>query len=198
MPSIRNYKNKERQQKGSQDQFVKPKRMVLEKEIEGERREKIKLWTTFYRRNIHRFVEDYMGVKLFPYQILWLYLMSISETFVAICSRAAAKSYLVAVYSVAIAILYPNSEIVIGASTVKQAGLIVSSKVTQLRENSSNLQREITNITANMNTYSATFQNGSKILVVAANEGGRGNRATLLNNIGSLISNDNAIFGLNR
>jgi hypothetical protein len=178
--SPRNY-NKNKDQRGkSQDVFVRAKNMAFEKDIDNARKEKMKLWVTFYRRNIHRFVEDYFGIKLFPYQILWLYMMSVSETFVAICSRAAAKSFLVAVFATARAILYPGSEIVIGASTMKQAGLIVSEKMAQLRNNSPNLQREITNLVANMNTYEAIFANGSKVKVVAANEGARGNRATTL------------------
>ena len=164
----------------TQNVFRKRKDMRLSKDIESERRENLILWNTFFRRNPHRFVEMYMGIKLFPYQILWLYLMSISDVFVAICSRAAAKSFLVAVFGIAQCILYPNSEVVIGASTIKQAGLIISEKVQFLRNQSALLQREIISITTNINSYEALFANGSKMKVVAANEGGKGNRATFL------------------
>lgn len=160
--------------------FRKRKEMVLSKDIEKQKRENLILWNTFFRRNVHRFVEMYMGIRLFPYQIIWIYLMSISDIFVAICSRAAAKSFLVAVFGIAHCILYPGSEVVIGASTIKQAGLILSSKVTTLRNQSAMLQREITSLTTNINSYEAIFANGSKMIVVAANEGGKGNRATLL------------------
>jgi len=162
------------------NQFKKPKDMVLEKDIAREKREKLILWTTFFRRNPHRFVETYLGIKLFPYQIIWFWLMSQSDVFVAICSRAAAKSFLVALFSIVEAILYPGSEIVIGASTLKQAGLIISSKVQQLKDASPAIEREIVSLTSNMNNYEAIFSNGSKIRVVAANEGGKGNRATIL------------------
>ncbi|MBE3094749.1 MAG: hypothetical protein IMZ52_06925 [Actinobacteria bacterium] len=121
-----------------------------------------------------------MGIKLFPYQILWLWLMNQSDVFVAIASRASAKSFLVAVFGIAQCILYPGSEVCIGASTIKQAGLIISSKVTMLRNQSPILQREIISLTANHNNYEAVFANGSKMIVVAANEGGKGNRSTLL------------------
>ena len=120
----------------TQDVFRKRKDMRLSKDIQSERRENLILWNTFFRRNPHRFVEMYMGVKLFPYQIIWFYLMSISDTFVAICSRAAAKSFLVAIFGITQCILYPNSEVVIGASTIKQAGLIISEKVQFLRNQS--------------------------------------------------------------
>jgi hypothetical protein len=164
----------------TQNVFRKRKNMLLSKDIESERRENIILWNTFFRRNPHRFVEMYMGIKLHFYQIIWLYLMSISDVFVAIASRASAKSFLVAVFGIAQCILYPNSEVVIGASTIKQAGLIISEKVQFLRNQSAILQREIVDITTNINSYEAKFANGSKMKVVAANEGGKGNRATFL------------------
>jgi hypothetical protein len=33
---------------------------------------KYKKWITFFRRNPHRFIETYFGIKLFPYQIYFL------------------------------------------------------------------------------------------------------------------------------
>jgi hypothetical protein len=113
--------------------------------------------------------------------------MSISDVFVAICSRATAKSFLVALYGITQCILYPNSEIVIGASTIKQAGLIISDKVTKLRNDSPILQREIISVTSNMNNYQAVFANGSKMTVVASNEGGKGNRATTLSKLAFIL-----------
>jgi hypothetical protein len=162
------------------NQFKKPKNMILEKDVAKEKREKFILWNTFFRRNQHRFVETYFGVKLFPYQVLWFWLMSKSDVFVAICSRAAAKSFLVALFAITQAVLFPGSEIVIGASTLKQAGLIVSVKVKQLIDQSPMIAREIVSWTANMNNYEVIFANGSLLRVVAANEGGKGNRANLL------------------
>jgi hypothetical protein len=164
----------------SDNAFKKGKTMVLAKDISQAKREKIILWNTFFRRNMHRFCETALGVKLFPYQVIWFYLMSISDVFVSICARAAAKSFLVACYTCCKAILYPGSEILISASTIKQASLIVSSKITMLRDMSPLLQREITSITSNNNSNVCLFSNGSSIKVVASNEGSRGNRATTL------------------
>ena len=181
MPKVtRPFQNKYRKDAKSNNPFVKRKDMVLSKDLEAQKREKMILWNTFFRRNPHRFVEMYMGIKLYPYQIIWLYLMSISDVFVAICSRAAAKSFLVAVFGIAQCILYPGSEVVIGASTIKQAGLIISDKVKKLKVSSPMLQREIVDITTNINSYQAIFANGSTMTVVAANEGGKGNRSTFL------------------
>jgi hypothetical protein len=176
----RPYQDDFRKDSKTKNVFRKRKDMLLSSDIQAEKRENIILWNTFFRRNIGRFVEMYMGVRLFPYQILWLWLMNQSDVFVAIASRAAAKSFLVAVFGIAQCILYPGSEVVIGASTVKQAGLIISSKVTALRNQSPILQREIISLSTSLNDYRAVFANGSTMVVVAANEGGKGNRSTFL------------------
>lgn len=175
--SVRPFENDYRKDSKTQDVFRKRKTMVTEKEISEHRTQQIILWNTFWRRNIHRFIIDAMGIPLHPFQIIWVYLMSISPFFVAICSRAASKSFILACYSVARSILYPGNITLIAASTIKQAGLIVSNKVTYLRDNSVLCQMEIKNITANNNLYEVSFYNGSKIVVVAANEGSRGWRS---------------------
>jgi len=191
MAKNQNFKNNYRKNSISKNVFRRPKDMILKEELNEEKRNKFILWNTFYRRCPWRFVETYLGIKLFPYQIIWLYLMSVSDVFVGICSRAAGKSYLVAVFGVVQCILYPGSELVIGASTVKQASLIITNKVKQLRDQSSMLDREIDTVTANPNLCQVTFINGSSMTVVAANEGGKGNRSTLLRNkIGVYISNN--------
>ena len=162
----------------TKNQFWKPKIMVTEKEITGARKDRIIDWITFYRRNIHRFVKHYFGIDLYPYQIIWLYLMSTSDIFVAITARAVGKSWLLAVFALAKGVLYPNSEIVIVSSTQKQAGLIVSEKCQHLVDDYPNIAREVKSLTANMNKWEVLLHNGSKIKVVAAGESGRGQRST--------------------
>jgi hypothetical protein len=76
--------------------------------LSEERRENIKNWVTFYRRNIHRFAEHYLGIKLHLYQIIILYLMNTCPLVVIVASRATAKSFITALYAVCKAILYPN------------------------------------------------------------------------------------------
>lgn len=48
-------------------------------------------WCTFYRRNIHRFVEHYFGLHLYFYQKIMLYLMNLCPLVVLLCSRAVGK-----------------------------------------------------------------------------------------------------------
>jgi hypothetical protein len=178
MPSYAHFQNDKLRNSQSDDVFKKPKNMVLSKTLEEQKLNRLKDWVTFYRRNIHYFVLHYLGIRLHFYQCIWIYLMSVSDSFVAICSRAVGKSWLLAVFACSKAILYPKSEIVICSSTKEQAGIIVGDKITSLLADSPNLAREVSNITTNANKWQVDFHNGSIIKVVASRDSSRGKRST--------------------
>ena len=137
------------------------------------------LWATFFRRNLHRFVLDYLNIKLHLYQVIILYLMGICNFVVIIASRAAAKSFIIAIYSCCRCILYPGSQVVLASGTKGQAKLIVTQKIeTELMNISPQLRREIDRIYKSGNETIVKFHNGATIIVVTANENGRGNRST--------------------
>ena len=75
-------------------------------------------WITFYRRNIPVFVEHYLGITLHWYQIIWLYILNSFKTVVIIAGRASAKSFVIAIFSCAKCILYPNTKVVIASGKV--------------------------------------------------------------------------------
>jgi hypothetical protein len=100
---------------------------VSEKNKEFE--ERIIDWVTFYRRNIHRFIEHYFGLELHMYEKILLFLMNLFPLIVVVACRASAKSYIIAIFACAKAVLYPGSIIVIASSTKKQSSLIVSEKI---------------------------------------------------------------------
>ena len=105
-------------------------------------------WVTFFRRNLHRFATDYLGIKLYPYQAEMLYLMGTGEFIVIIASRASAKSFITALYCCCRCILYPNSKIVLAAGTKGQSKLLVSEKIQkELMSMSPPLRKEIRNQT---------------------------------------------------
>lgn len=179
MPTIQNYKDSYGQRaRNPSNQFKAPKKMTLAKDIDEKRRNNLIDWATFYRRNIHHFVDHYFGIKLHFYQKIWLYLMSTRDSFVAIASRASAKTWLVGVLACARAVLYPKSEVVVVASTKEQAGIIVDEKIRSLVDSSPNLAREVSNLVTNMNKWAVEFHNGSIIKVVAARDSSRGKRST--------------------
>lgn len=81
------------------------------------------MWTTFFRRNPHIFIEYYLGLELYLYQKIMIYLMFKSDLVVLLCSRNIGKSYITAVFAVAYCILYPNAKVLLGSFTKGQAGL---------------------------------------------------------------------------
>lgn len=135
-------------------------------------------WATFWRRNMHRFVMDYLKINLFEYQQIAIYLMGISNLICIIASRNDAKSFIVAVYAVARCLLYKGTKFRIGSATKKQAKLIVSEKILdELCEWSPILRKEIEAWSTSDNDIYVKFRNGSKITVFVANENARGLRS---------------------
>lgn len=135
-------------------------------------------WCTFWRRNMHRFCEDYLRLKLYQYQQVAMYEMGISNTICIIASRNDAKSFLIALYACCRCILYPGTLFVVGSSTKGQAKLIVSEKIqNELMNWSSALRNEIEQVSTNINDIFVKFKNGSRISVYTANENARGLRS---------------------
>lgn len=143
--------------------------------------ERIIDWITFYRRNIPVFIEHYLKIPLHWYQIIWLYILNSFISVVIIAGRASAKSYVIAIFSCAKCILYPNTKVIVVSGTKKQAGLIVKEKIQkELIPKSENLRREIKRVSINANDIEVTFHNGSSLVVVVGNEDALGYRGTIL------------------
>ena len=137
------------------------------------------LWSTFFRRNLHRLAIDYLGIKLHLYQQLILYMMGISQLVCIIACRAAAKSFIIALYACCKAIIKPNSKIVLGSATRGQSKLIISEKIkNELMNMSPALCKEISGIKDSAHESIVYFKNGSTIKVFTANEFARGLRST--------------------
>ena len=137
------------------------------------------LWSTFFRRNLHRLAIDYLGIKLHLYQMLILYMMGISQLVCIIACRAAAKSFIIALYACCKAIVKPNSKIVLGSATRGQSKLIISEKIkNELMNMSPALCKEISGIKDSAHESIVYFKNGSTIKVFTANEFARGLRST--------------------
>jgi hypothetical protein len=154
--------------------------MVLHEQIDGERKERLKRWITMFRRNPHKFIELYFGIKLHPYQILMIWVLQRSNLAYIVASRASAKTWIIAVWALTLSVLYPGIKVIVCAKTLKQGGILISEKLSSLRDTYPNVEREIEKITANSNVYEAKFKNGSTIKVVASSESSRGNRANYI------------------
>lgn len=177
--SYNKYENDFKKYAGHSNQFKAPKSMIKEKDRTEQWRENLIDWITFYRRNVHRYIQHYFCVELYWYQIIWIYFMSISESFVTIASRASAKSWLISLLAYARGSLYPNSEIVIVANSMKQAAIIFG-KMARLKDDYPNIAREIKDFSDTQNNCNCVLHNGTTIKVVACQESGRGERATFI------------------
>ena len=140
-------------------------------EITEEFEDKLIDWCTFYRRNIHRFVEHYLGIKLYLYQKIMLYLMNLCPTVVLLCSRAVGKSFITALYACSVCILYPGSKVLATAKRKKTVKLLVVEKIEkELMNLSPNLRREIKKVNKNNNDIEVIFHNGSSFVVQPCND----------------------------
>lgn len=140
-------------------------------------------WVTYWRKNPHRFVSEYLGIDLFLYQKILIFMIERTNFFMYIAARGQGKSFLVALYCIVRCILYPNTNIVLASGVKKQAQLIITEKIVFFFNNYEAVRAEIgdrRNIKSGANETSVSFMNGSKIVAVASNDNARGYRGNIL------------------
>ena len=145
--------------------------------------EGIKIWTSFYRQNIHRFAIDYLGIQLKPFQVVLLYMIERNLKSCLITSRGLGKSWLIALYCCCRAILYPGQKIIVSCKNKEQSRNLIREKiVNELMNMSPNLRKEINprEIKIGTNESYVKFKNGSTITAINASENTRGKRAHIL------------------
>lgn len=143
-------------------------------------RTQMKKWTSFYRLNIHRFVEHYFQMDLYLFQKILLYFMNLNTYFMLVAARGLSKSYMIAVFACARACLYPNTKIIIASGIKKQATLIITEKIEKELMQFPNIAREIKQIKSSANDSTVIFHNGSTIEAVTSSENSRGYRGNIL------------------
>lgn len=112
----RKYKNEEKKKRNKKIPYEQRRKNTIE-------------WTTFYRRNWNIYAEHRLKISLYPFQHVMLYLMGISTTFFAICSRGLSKTFIVGLGAMIHCLLYPYAECVITSSTIQQAKKMVEKKM---------------------------------------------------------------------
>lgn len=150
-----------------------------------ERKERVKQWCTFYRRNPEIYAEQVLGVNLRPFQKFWIHIMMRSHMFFAVASRGSAKTFLAGLMAVIECMLYPYSEVVITASTIDQSKKIIDVKIKKeiFGKLSPTLryleQQGLIVIKTSKDEARVDFLfNGSTIKVLPALDSSRGERAT--------------------
>lgn len=157
---------------------------LTETQLKQKKRQKlmdgVAVWAAFYRENPNRFARDYLHLKLDVFQQIILNSMFRCSNIIYLASRGGGKSFLIAVFCVCYAILYPGSRICIASKTRKQAGEVIDKVKEILIPLSPYLKAEISEAISNQADNYIKFKNTSKILVVTASETARHNRATVL------------------
>lgn len=129
---------------------------------------------SFYRENPHRFIADYLNLKLKLFQQIMIVMLFSSNALMFLAARGLSKTFTVSVFSAAYCILYPNVTINIASKTLKQANGVLQKIEQELMPNSPNLRLEIEKIVTIGSDPYCKFKNGSKIVLTAATETGRG------------------------
>ncbi|MDU5350015.1 MAG: terminase family protein [Peptostreptococcus sp.] len=138
-------------------------------------------WVMFWRENPHRFAQDYLGIRLKWFQELILYEFDKKTNSIFIGTRGVGKSFLIALFACCMAILYPNSKIVIVCATKGQAIELINSKIEkELCNMSVMLRKEIKDFESKQDEKTVRFKNGSFITATNASVNRRGKRATIL------------------
>ncbi|MEM5009256.1 terminase family protein [Niallia taxi] len=183
MAGIQNYEvNRNKNSKGT-NQLEKVKSVSKVKENQSKNvkmRNQMKKWTTFYRLNLHRFVEHYFGIELFFFQKILLYFMNLNTFFMLIAARGLSKSFMIAIFACARCVLYPNTKVIIASGIKKQAKLIITEKIEKELMQYPNFAREIKQVKSSSNDASVIFHNGSTIEAVTSSENSRGYRGNIL------------------
>lgn len=139
----------------------------------------IALWASYYRLFPHVFVKDYLGIELKLFQTIILYFMMHGNYLMYIAARGQGKTWLTAIFCIVRCILYPGTKIVIASGRKSQAREVID-KIADIRNESPNLRREISDLKSSINDASVEFHNGSWIKIVASNDGARSKRANVI------------------
>lgn len=140
---------------------------------------------SYYRYYVDRFIIDCLEINIYHFQKYIIRALTHYKEGMLICSRGLGKSWLTALFAIAMCILYPGLQVVIVASNGKQARSIITKKIQNQLYKHDSIKREISNIKTQTDDCCVSFKNGSIISAVALGQGKggdgvRGERANLI------------------
>lgn len=130
-------------------------------------------WVAYWRANPHRFITDYLGLRLYDFQKVLIYMMFKYPSFILVASRGLAKSTLSLIFAIAYCILYPGVKVLVVAPTKAQSTRFVK-KIYDLKRGRPNLDREIESISTGQNDTRIEFTNDSTIFTTPYSENALG------------------------
>lgn len=148
-------------------------------------------WHLFFLNNLDIFVTKFLEIKLHPFQEQLLSDFSYYDNMTIIASRGLSKSFTIAVFSIAIALLCPNIKVMIVSLTLNQSNVIIKEKIDEMLTSQTSILhspvlkylRSVGYITitkdGNSEGLVVNFGNGSKIFAVNCGESVRGKRSNV-------------------
>lgn len=138
-------------------------------------------WCAFYRENPGRFVADYLKINVHPFQDFLLYQLIHNYQNAIIGTRGIGKTWILALFSIVMCILFPGSIVVVSSKRKGQAKEVLTKIMSDTMYGKSYaLRQEIFRFNDNNNEMFIEFKNGSKIMTVVSSEDARSKRATVL------------------
>ena len=144
-------------------------------------------WTEFisyYRYYIDEFAMDILSVDLFPFQRVILRAMARGQFSILIACRGIGKSWIVALFYICIAILYPNVKCGIASGNSQQARNVIIQKIKGELSKNETIAREINfPIKTGADDCYCEFKNGAEIraITLAQDRGGDSARSWRFN-----------------
>lgn len=133
---------------------------------------------SYYRYFVDEFIIKHLGVNLFDFQRVIVRGLAKNQNGIVITCRGLTKSWLIAIFAIAMAILYPGINIGIASGNFRQAKNVIVKKIGGggfIRNE--NIRREIKGTIKNMNDDCyVEFKNGSEIRAISVDQrmGGEG------------------------
>lgn len=165
--------------------FTEDKRNI--KEVEEAKQKKMMeavAWRAgYYRANPQRFVKDclqFENIRLRWFQELMLWAMMHYNFFLFIGTRGIGKTFLVSLFLICYAILYPSSKIIVTAPVLKQALESLLKIRDELCPQSAFLRNEISRMNISLNEGAIYFKNGSWIKATTSTDNSRSQRANII------------------
>ena len=157
---------------------------MTSKELEQQFWDNFEAWISYWRLNIHRFIGEYLGIQLKDFQKILLYCMSKPDSgnltmFDWFASRGLGKTWLTAVFIIAMGILYPGIKMTVASMNIRAANLFIK-KINEIKEQYPNVANEIEDVNISKDRAEITFRGGSKVFSVVCGEGARGERSQII------------------
>lgn len=137
-------------------------------------------WASFYRANPNRFIQEYFGIKLKPFQEIMICEMFDAGRVCFIGCRGISKTWTTSLFASTKCVLYPGTACVVASATRKQARELVSKIEKNFIPNYPMFALEVEEIVNNQYNTIVKFRNSSYIEIVTANQNARCGRANLL------------------